>query len=275
MPAVKVGDINIYYEIHGKGEPLVIVPGWTANVDWFFRHIPIYSREYRVVAFDNRGSGRTDSPDIPYTMEMIVDDLAGLLDAIGIESAQIMGGSMGGMIAQEFTLRYPKRVRSLILACTGFGPTHGVLTTDPEVIESFQHPKVLPPRESVMASLQLMMSQKFIDGNPGLIAQMIDKFLEHPALPHGQMRQGQAIGGFEIYDRLPGIKAPTLVIHGSADRMMPVENGRILASRIPGAELVIFEKTGHGFMWEAFDESNRVTLDFLKRHRARKLDKPA
>jgi pimeloyl-ACP methyl ester carboxylesterase len=270
MPKVNVGDINIYYEIHGKGEPLVMICGMTGNVDGFFMHIPIFSREYRVVAFDPRGAGRTDAPDIPYTTEMMADDLAGLLDTIGIESAHILGTSMGGMIAQYFALRYPKRVRSLILACTGFGPTHGVHTTDPEIIGALQHPKVLSPEENIKQTLRLTMSQEFIDKNPGLIKQMIVKSLKHPAPPQGQMRQAQAVTGTETYERLPEIKAPTLVIHGSADRTLPVENARILASRIPGAELVILEKMGHLFICEAFDESNRIMLDFLKRHSTKK-----
>ena len=91
--------------------------------------------------------------------------------------------------------------------------------------------------------------------------------MEHPAPPQGQMRQVQAIMSHETYERLPEIKAPTLVIHGEVDRFLPVENARILASRIPNAELVILEKMGHGFTWEAEDESNRAMLDFLKRHR--------
>jgi pimeloyl-ACP methyl ester carboxylesterase len=270
MPKVKVGDIKMYYEIHGKGEPLVIIPGMTGNVDANFMHIPVFAREYRVVVFDPRGAGRSDAPDIPYTTEMMADDLAGLLDAIGIDSAHIWGSSMGGMIAQYFALRYPKRVRSLILACTGFGPTHGVHTTDPEIIEALQHPKALTPEESIKQTIRLTMSQEFIDKNPGLIKQLMVKWLEHPASPQGYMRQAQAVTGTETYERLPEIKAPTLVIHGSADRTLPVENARILASRIPGAELVILEKMGHLFTCEAFNESNRIMLDFLKRHSTKK-----
>ena len=270
MPKVKVGDINIYYEVYGEGEPFVMIPGMTANVDWFFLQIPVFSREYRVIAFDNRGSGRSDAPDIPYTFGMMADDLVGLLDDIGIESSHIMGASMGGMIAQEFALHYPDRVISLILACTGFGAAHGVPTTDPDIIEARQHPKELPPKEMIMVTLRMCMSNEFIDNNPELIQRLIVKMMEHPAPPQGQMRQMQAGMSFDTYERLPEIKAPTLVIHGELDRALPVENGRILASRIPEAELAILEKMGHGFMWEAENESNRIMLDFLRRHPASK-----
>jgi pimeloyl-ACP methyl ester carboxylesterase len=270
MPKVKVGDINMYYEIHGKGEPLVIICGMTGKVDLFFKNIPVFSPFYKLVVYDPRGAGRTDAPDIPYTIKMMADDLAGLLDAIGIDSAHLLGTSMGGMIAQEFALHYPDRVRSLVLACTGFGPSHGVHTTDPEVIDTFQNPKVLTPQENMMRTLRLGMSQDFIDKNPDFIKQVIAKDLEHPNTPQGIMRQAESGLTFDTYDRLPEIKAPTLVIHGEADRILPVENARILASRIPGAELAILKNMGHLFVYEAFDESNRIMLDFLRRHPTKK-----
>jgi pimeloyl-ACP methyl ester carboxylesterase len=271
MPKVKVGDINIYYELYGKGEPLVNIPGAGGTMDGFYRHIPVYARKYKLVAYDPRGAGRTDAPDIPYTTEMMADDLAGLLDAIGIDSAHIMGASMGGMIAQQFALRYPQRVRSLILACTKFGGPHEI-PVDAEILDYWEHPKQLSPEDSIMQGLRLQMSQEFIDKNPDLIKQIITKALESPppVNPQSGMRQVQAIIGHNTYDRLPEIKAPTLVIQGDADRMSPVGNARILASRIPNAELVILKKMGHAFIIEAFDESNRIMLDFLKRHSTKK-----
>ena len=266
MPIARINDINMYYEIHGKGEPLVFVPGMTGNVDWHFLHTPVFARYFKVIVFDNRGAGRTDAPDIPYTIKMMADDLAGLLEKLDIDSAHIQGASMGGFIAQEFALHYPERVKSLTLVATGFGPSHGVFPTDPEVIEAFQHPKVLSPEENIKHSLGLIMSRDFMDNNLGLINKIIEKMLEHPVSPQGAMRQGQAVMSFDTYDRLPEIRPPTLVIHGGGDRNLPVENARILASKIPQAELVILPKMGHGFQYEAFDESNRIILDFLKRH---------
>ncbi len=265
MPKVKVGDINMYYEIHGEGEPLVLIPGMGANVERAFMDIPVFSRVYKVVAFDPRGAGRTDAPAIPYTIKMMADDLAGLLDVINIESAHIHGSSMGGMIAQELALHYADRVRSLILACTGFGWVHGVPANEPlqSVVKRMQS---LPMEERIMERLRLNMSQEFIDNNPELIQRLVTKMMEHPASPQGQMGQMQADMSFDTYDRLPQIKAPTLVIHGEADRMIPVENARILASRIPGAELVTFKNMGHLFGFEAFEEVKPIILDFLCRH---------
>ena len=127
MPTVKVNDINIYYETHGEGEALVLIMGYGGNSSGWFRQIPGLSQEYGVVAFDNRGTGQSDKPDIPYTMEMMAGDIAGLLEAIGIGAAHIYGVSMGGMLAQEFALRYPGMVISLILGCTTCGGSHSIM----------------------------------------------------------------------------------------------------------------------------------------------------
>jgi 3-oxoadipate enol-lactonase len=126
MPTKKVGDINIYYEIHGKGEPLVLIMGYGLSSAAWSPVLPALAQKYKVITFDNRGAGKSDKPDGPYTMDMMAGDLAGLLDAIRIKAAHIFGISMGGMIAQHFALRYPERVRSLILGCTTCGGSHGV-----------------------------------------------------------------------------------------------------------------------------------------------------
>ena len=269
MPTVKIGDINIYYETHGEGEAVVFIMGFGHSSGNWFRQIPVFSREYRVVAFDNRGTGQSDKPDIRYTMEMMAGDIAGLLDAIGIDAAHIYGVSMGGMIAQHFALGYPERVISLVLGCTGCGGTHGI-AGDPEVMARLFDPERmqrLTLEEAVREGLPLMVSQEFIDNNPDIIEQWIAARLEYVTPLHGITRQGQAIAGHDTYERLPEIKAPTLVIAGDADTLVPVDNSRLLASRIPGAELAILENMGHLFCFEAADEANKIVLDFLRRHR--------
>lgn len=267
MPKVKVGDINIYYEVHGKGEPLVMIMGHSGNIDWMKRAIPVFSRGYKLILFDNRGAGRTDAPDIPYTTKIMADDLAGLLDFLKIESAHIQGASMGGMIAQEFALNYPQKVISLILACTYCGGPGSSVATDPEVITATQRMQSMTPKESMMETLRLCMRQEFIDNNPTLIQEMVKQMMKHPTSPQGSMRQMEAVMSHNTYERLLEIKAPTLVMSGDADKLVPVANSRIIASRIPGSELVIFKGTGHMFVLEAEEEANRIMLDFLRRHR--------
>lgn len=264
MPKAKVGDVNIYYEIHGKGEPLVFVNGKHMSMALLYRHIPVFSREYRVIAFDNRGAGRSDSPDIPYTIKMMADDLAGLLDAIHVDSAHIIGYSMGVKIAQEFAL-HPERVLSLIMACPGSDVPDPV-RPDTATRNERDWIETLPLKEKVRAFLKHVVNEEFINNNPRLAEKMVKIMYEGYGPPHGRTRQQQASGSYIGYERQPEIKAPTLVIAGSADKSCPAENARILASRIPGAEFVMLENMRHFFMWEDFDKSNQIMLDFLKRH---------
>lgn len=268
MAIAKVGDINIYYEAHGEGEALVLIMGYTSSSAEWFLSTPILSKEYRVVIFDNRGTGRSDKPDIPYTMDMMADDVVGLLDTIGIDAAHICGVSMGGVITQNIALRYPERVISLVLACTHCGGTHHI-AADAEVMErvfDLERAQKLTPEENSRVMLSFMYSQQFIDNNPGIIDQYAAKRTEYPTPLHSSIRQREAIASYETYDRLPEISAPTLVIAGDADKIVPVENSKLLANRIPDAELVILENMGHGFFIEAADELNKTVLDFLKRH---------
>ena len=269
MATVKVGDISIYYEIHGQGEALVLIMGYGGNSEGWFHQIPGLSREYRVVAFDNRGTGRSDKPDVPYTMQMLAQDIAGLIEALDINAAHIYGVSMGGMIAQEFALRYPERVISLILGCTNCGGSNSIMPDEEAMTLLFDIERMtrLTPEEAARETLPFLCSQEFIDNNPDIVDQYIAKSLEYIIPLHGFIRQAEAIMTHDTYDRLLQIKAPTLVISGTADRLVPLENSRLLASRIPNAELVLLENVGHGFFIEALEEANKAILDFLGRHR--------
>ena len=141
---------------------------------------------------------------------------------------------------------------------------------DVEVITLLFDPergKRLTPEEMTRESLPFMFSQEFIDSNPDIVEQFIAKQVEYLPPLHGFRRQAEAIVGHDTCDQLPQIKAPTLVISGTADRLVPVENARILVSTIPNAELVLLENAGHGYFVEAAMEANRVIFDFLQRHR--------
>jgi len=269
MSTAKVGDINIYYEIHGEGEPLVLIYGYVGHSELWFRQIPVLSKKYRVIAFDNRGVGRSDKPDIPYTMEMMAGDIAGLLDIIGVDAAHIFGISMGGMIAQHFVLSHPQRVISLILGCTYCGGVHSI-QPGPESMAAlfdFERMKKMTPEEVVRQAMPFCYSQKFIEENPDIVDKRVAKQLEYPTPAHGATRQAGAIIGHDTYELLPKIKLPTLVIAGDDDRLIPIENSRILASRIPEAELVILKGVGHEFFIEDAEEVNKTILDFLGRHK--------
>jgi len=267
MPAAKVGDINSYYEVHGEGESLLLINGYGQYSGHWARLIPILAREYRVVTFDNRGTGQSDKPKMPYTTKMMAADASGLLDAIGIDAAHIFGVSMGGMIAQEFALNYPDKVISLILGCTQCGGSKTVQPT-PEALAFLFSPEIakLPVAERARATVPWLWNQEFIDKHPGAVEWYVEATCKYPTPPNGFACQAQAIAGHDTYDRLPEIKAPTLVITGSADKIIQSENSKILASRIPNAELVMLENAGHGFFGDAAAEATKAMLDFLKRH---------
>jgi pimeloyl-ACP methyl ester carboxylesterase len=265
MPAVKANDINIYYEVHGEGEPLLMIQGYGQYSGHWTTLIPPFSKEYRVIIFDNRGTGRSDKPETPYTMKMMAADAKGLLDAIGIDKANIFGVSMGGMIAQEFALNYPDKVINLVLGCTQCGGKQAVRSTQ-EALAFLFSPEMakLSVAERARQTAPWLWSKEFIDKHPEAVEMYVDITVKYPTPTQGYAGHAQAIIGHDTYERLPQIKAPTLVIAGSGDRIIPHENSKIIASRIPGAELVIIPNAGHGFT-EA-PEATRAILDFLKRH---------
>lgn len=268
MPKTKVKDINIYYEIDGEGDAIAMIMGLGGGIPWLSRQIPVLSQHYQVIAFDNRGTGYSDAPDIPYTMEMMAADLAGLLENVGIKAAHVFGISMGGMIAQHFALLYPEKVKSLILGATTCGGTHRI-TPDAEamkVLFDMERLQKMTPEERARETLPVVFTQEFIDNNQEFIDQLMAKMSGHVSPPHGYNRQVEAVIGHDTYERLPDIKVPALVIAGDADKLVPAENSRIIASRIPNAELVILQGMKHGFNIEAADEVNDIVLRFLKRH---------
>jgi pimeloyl-ACP methyl ester carboxylesterase len=269
MPFRQVGDIKIYYEVRGNGEPLVMISGCGTDSSVWLPQTQELSAKYHVITFDNRGTGRSDKPDTPYTMQMMAADLAGLLDSIGIGAAHILGYSMGGVIAQEFALTYPERTLTLILSCAYPAGAPDVVLPEPQVMSLMFDPETitrLGPLEWSGKLLGCMCSQEFLDKHTQLVNDVVARQSEHPTPLYGIMRQVEAMLAARTYDRLSGIKAPTLVLGGTADRITPCENLRLLATKIPNSELVILENLGHGMFIEGAEQSNRVILTFLKRH---------
>ncbi|HEY93402.1 MAG TPA: alpha/beta fold hydrolase [Dehalococcoidia bacterium] len=268
MPYVKVNDINMYYEQHGQGKPLVLIPGIGSDSSNFAQVIPIFSQYYQVIAIDNRGAGKSDKPDYPYTIEMMADDLSGLLDELGIDKANVFGLSMGGGIAQEFALKYPEKVISLILGCTACGGSHAIsLEGTATTLDSIGANTSLTPEERVKSVMSLLYTQDFMEKNPDLIKEIALQ-AKNPPDPTGWARQQEAISSADTYDRLPNITMPTLVIVGEEDKMIHPDNSRLLASRIPDSELAIIKNAGHALT--VLEETQKTVLDFLDRFNAKK-----
>ena len=266
MPKAKVDDIHIYYEEHGQGEPLLLIMGLGASTLSWSEQISFFSSEFRVIAFDNRGAGRSDKPAVRYNIALFADDTAGLMDALSVGSAHVYGQSMGGFIAQELALRHPQRVRTLVLGSTACGGRQAVAAS-PENLAGIGMMNVLPPREAAEKGLALLYSEGFIARHRDAL---IDRSLREAELrppPEAFGRQVQAAVRHDTFDRLLDIRSPTLVITGSDDKIVPAHNSRILAERIPGAELAVLPGAGHGYLLEMASESNAMVLEFLRRHR--------
>ncbi len=255
---------KLYYEIHGEGEPLLLIMGLGGDATGWMLQTPELAKYFKVIAFDNRDVGRSSEAKGPYSIADMAEDTAGLMDALGIKQAHILGGSMGGAIAQELVLRHPGKVRKLILACTmGQFARFRINMLGPAVFI-----KEHDPSNKVFLSLMLFqcMTYDFLEN-----AEAVDKMLglmQNPPFPQSKeafVRQADAITTFDVLDRLGAVEAPTLVLVGDQDILTPPWAARKLADAIPGAKLQILEGGGHGFFWEIPEKTNRAIIDFLKK----------
>lgn len=262
MPHARINGISIYYEEHGAGAPLLLVMGFTANTTAWEPLLPALSSRYRVIAFDNRGSGRSDAPEAAYSMAEFAEDALGLLTHLGIERAHVYGVSMGGMIAQHIALRAPRRVLSVVLGCTTPGGQHA--TPAPEqVVASLLKSSTLPIEQAFDLTLPILYSDAFAAAHR---AELYERALQNAPLRAGEAGvKGQlaAIQGHDTYAQLPEIAVPTLVLHGDADELVPTANGRLLAERIPGAKLTLYPGARHGYHVEFAARSAVDVLAFL------------
>jgi len=263
VPKVKVNDIQVYYEVRGEGFPLVMITGLSGNTDWWDpRVIRGLSKNFKIVLFDNRGAGRTDVTDRECTIRLFADDTAGLMDALRISRAHVLGVSMGGMIAQELALNYPEKVEKLVLCSTTCGGAKS-LPPSQEVLDVLTaDASVLSAEEVARMVVPLCFTKDFIDNNPDYVELMIRQILKAPISDEAYRRQLNAIMQFDTYDRLSQIKAPTLVLRGKRDILIPPENGSILAKAIPNAKLANLERSAH-LLTEDMEEVIHVITEFL------------
>jgi 3-oxoadipate enol-lactonase len=255
MPVLTRPDgVRLYHELHGADDapPLILLEGMGGDIPGRRRNIPVLARELRVIAYDFRGNGNSDEPSGPVTMATFVEDTVALLDALDIEGAHVYGQSFGGMVAQEMALTSPGSVRTLILGCTHAGPRHAVRSRSSKV------PKAQPWRG--------MYAPGFPDRNPEHVAEDLRIGAAQPSHPEGGRRQWEAMQGFDSFERLPGLRVPTLILHGSEDQAISPENAKVLADRIPDAELVLLEGAGHLYHSEQAEAADAAVLDFVRRH---------
>jgi len=242
-----------------------MIMGLSGNTDWWDpRLILDTSKRHKTVIFDNRGAGRSDKPKVAYTIKMFADDTAGLMDALKIERAHILGISMGGMIAQEFALNHPDRVEKLVLCSTTCGTSHSVQPS-PQALEVLMGPrKGMTDGEVVKKWIPLLFTEDFVKTNASYLSVVTQQALRAPITADAYQRQIGAILNFDTYERLPKINAVTLVMQGKKDIIVPPENARIIADRIPGAKLVYFENSGHALFSQEPEKVNMALLKFIE-----------
>jgi pimeloyl-ACP methyl ester carboxylesterase len=263
MPLVSARGANIYYEVHGGGEPLLMLPGFGSNATVYWANIPALAERFRVIVQDPRGSGRSDAPEGPYTMEMLAEDATAVLDAAGVGRTHVLGTSFGGMVAQHVALEYPDRVRRLVLACTTPGGTRHVVPP-PETIATFMAAAdITDVAESVRTTLRIHYSDAYAAAHADNIIGRAIKNEPLRSSPVGRAGQSAAARAHDTHDRLGQITAPTLVAHGDQDALVPAENARLLSERIPAAQLRIYGGARHVFFVERANEFNRDVIDFL------------
>ena len=258
MPFVENAGTKIYWDEEGRGAPVLMIMGlgWASNM--WHRTRPVLTAQYRTIAFDNRGAGRSEVPPGPYTMASMASDAAAVLDAAGVESAHLLGASMGGMIAQEFALQYPRRVRSLILACTAPGGPHAVQPESAAIEMLFR--TGLKPQQRARAAVPFL----YDSGTPqDRVDEDLAELSKFYPVPEGFSAQLQAILAWEAYSRLPQITVSTLVIHGVNDRLVPHGNAGLIARRIPGAGVLDLAEAGHIFFTDQPAAAHRAILEFL------------
>ena len=265
MPKITVHNFNLYYEEWGSGDPVLLIMGLGANTtDWGILPSTL-SRKYRVIAFDNRDSGRSDDTNGAISISSYADDAANFLTTMKIDRAHIIGVSMGGMISQELAINYPHLLSTLTLGATMCGGEHAVNPPINRIMEWVNNGK-LPPNEAAEKNLPFLYSSKFIKQNRD---SLIESSIAGARLRPPQkniLRQLSAIAHFDSYSRLSQINVPTLVISGNSDSIVPGENSHILANNIKGSRLELIEGVGHGFLQEASEKVSSIILSFLNNH---------
>jgi len=275
MPKLKVGAISIDCETRGSGPPLLMINGFRrSRAVWLEGVLEPLARHFQLILMDNRGTGGSDKPPAGhstdghgtdgYSIETFADDCAGVLAGLGIPRAHVFGVSMGGMIAQRVATRHPERVRGLALGCTNFG--RGSVPADRRIWDLLRMmpSATLDAREVARRQEEAYYMPAFRARERALIEGLFDTVHRNPTPPHAVQGHLKAIDAFDGGGDLGSIRAPALVIAGEGDPLIPAENSRLIASRIPGAKLVLLNDASHFFWIEKPQETARALIEFFE-----------
>jgi 3-oxoadipate enol-lactonase len=264
IPARAADGITLAATAHGEGPALLMIPGLGATRRVYAPLVPLLAERHRVIVYDPRGVGDSEITDGPYSMRQLADDAACVLDAAGEATAVVFGASMGGMVAQHVALDHPAHTARLILACTSPGTAHAV-PADRDATRALLGKGAKTPADAYRLATTVLYTPAFQASHHAFVESEITERGRHPVRARAFSAQYEAVRQHDVWDRLPSLTMPVLVLHGSEDAVMPVGNAEVLASRIPGAKLVILDGLGHLFWHEDPARAAAAILDWTYR----------
>lgn len=261
MSTIRAGEIELDYERSGSGPPLLLIMGMSGTLEhWGEPFMELLRQEFDTIVYDHRGVGASTPVGEPFTIAQLAEDAAALLDALELDSAHVVGISMGGMVAQELALAHPARLRSLTLGCTYCGGEGSALAGE-DVLRRLAEAMGSGDRErAIRAAWEVNVSRGFAAREQAWAIFSEIGLRRGVAVPV-IMEQMRAIVGHDTSSRLHRIETPTLVVHGTADEMLPVQNGRQIAGLVPGSRLEIMDGVGHLFFWERPERSAELVCE--------------
>jgi 3-oxoadipate enol-lactonase len=269
MAFQRVNGLSIHHDVVGTGPPLALIFGYRLHgAAWPEAFVQRLARRFSVLTFDNRGAGLSEKPAAGYDLHVMAGDLLGPLDHLSWSKAHVLGFSMGGAIAQELAIRHPKRLDRLVLFATFAGGLYGVRAPRP-VLRLLFELDGLSPEDAARQLWPVTYAADYLNANAQAIEAQMRREIAYPTPSHAARAQREAIQAFSTTFRLEQIRAETLVATGTEDIIIPPENSRRLAHRIPNARLVMFPHLGHRAVWEAPKETADVVLDFLREREQR------
>jgi pimeloyl-ACP methyl ester carboxylesterase len=263
MPTVDAGGTELYYERSGSGEPMLLIQGMAAtHLAWGTPFLDALERDFECIVYDHRGMGRSARAEMPFTIVDLAGDALALLDALGLESVHVVGISMGGMVAQELALAHPERVRTLTIGASYCGGPDGTLMDPADLALLGEAWKSGDPLQVYRAMWEINLSPGFRadDSNFGPFREMAEALPAPAPVIYEQMR---ACAKHDTSERLEALAMPTMVIHGTADRLLRAPNGEQIAALV-GVEPELLEGVGHLFWWEQPERS----ADLIRQHAA-------
>ena len=262
MTLIDAGEVQLDYERSGDGEPLLLIMGMSGTaLHWGEPFLDGLRGDFDTIAYDHRGVGASTPLEGPVTIRQMADDAAALLRALGLDSAHVIGISMGGMIAQELALNHRELVRTLTLGCTYCGGPGSALAPE-STIQKLQAGIASGDRETAIRAGWEINVSPAMAADDDAYARFREIGMTRAVAVPVIMQQLQACAAHDTYERLPQLaELPTLVVHGTVDALLPVQNGELIHSRVPGSQLEIFDGVGHLFFWERPERSAELVRE--------------